>query len=177
MQKARDQACPCGHGPFTACKHAASGTISLPSSGCFSPFPHGTSSLSVTRESLAFGHGRPGFPRGSSCPVVLGWSIQEVSVSFAYRTITFYGRPSQAVLLERRLVTSRELRKALRRTPTTPATQRLRAITYGRFRLIPFRSPLLWESLLLSLPRGTEMFQFPPFASSAYVFSGRYYGI
>jgi hypothetical protein len=32
-----------------------------------------------------------------------------------------------------------------------------------RFRLIPFRSPLLRESLLLSSPRGTEMFQFPRF--------------
>ena len=31
-----------------------SGTISLPSSGCFSPFPHGTRSLSVSREYLAF---------------------------------------------------------------------------------------------------------------------------
>jgi hypothetical protein len=32
-----------------------------------------------------------------------------------------------------------------------------------RFRLIPFRSPLLRESQLLSFPRGTEMFQFPRF--------------
>src|ERR671910_2941429 len=30
-----------------------------------------------------------------------------------------------------------------------------------RFRLIPFRSPLLGESRLISFPRGTEMFQFP----------------
>ena len=29
------------------CKHMVSGTISPPSSGCFSPFPHGTCSLSV----------------------------------------------------------------------------------------------------------------------------------
>ena len=33
-----------------------------------------------------------------------------------------------------------------------------------RFRLIRFRSPLLTESLLLSFPRGTEMFQFPRLA-------------
>ena len=39
--------------------------------------------------------------------------------------------------------------------------QRHRAITLHRFRLIPFRSPLLGESLLLSSPQGTEMFQFP----------------
>ena len=30
--------------------------------------------------------------------------------------------------------------------------------------LIPFRSPLLWESRLISIPLGTEMFHFPRFA-------------
>ena len=39
--------------------------------------------------------------------------------------------------------------------------------------LIRFRSPLLTESLLLSFPLGTEMFQFPRFASHAYAFSMR----
>jgi hypothetical protein len=42
--------------------------------------------------------------------------------------------------------------------PTTPAGRT------GRFRLFPFRSPLLRESLLISFPAGTEMFQFPAFA-------------
>ena len=37
--------------------------------------------------------------------------------------------------------------------------------------LIRFRSPLLTESLLLSFPPGTEMFQFPGFASRTYAFS------
>ena len=31
----------------------------------------------------------------------------------------------------------------------------------SRFGLIPFRSPLLWESRLISFPSGTEMFHFP----------------
>ena len=43
-----------------------------------------------------------------------------------------------------------------------------------RFRLFPFRSPLLRESLLLSLPWGTKMFQFPQFASIPYVFRNGY---
>ena len=30
-----------------------------------------------------------------------------------------------------------------------------------KFWLIPFRSPLLRDSLLISFPQGTEMFQFP----------------
>ena len=47
--------------------------------------------------------------------------------------------------------------------PTTRRRQRLTAIRPLAFGLIPFRSPLLRESLLLSLPGGTKMFQFPPF--------------
>ena len=43
--------------------------------------------------------------------------------------------------------------------------------TTGLFR---FRSPLLAESLLMSVPPGTEMFQFPGFASPPYVFRWRY---
>ena len=34
-----------------------------------------------------------------------------------------------------------------------------------RFGLFPVRSPLLGESQLISVPGGTEMFQFPPLAS------------
>ncbi len=45
--------------------------------------------------------------------------------------------------------------------PSTPVTQRLLAMTRDRFGLFPFRSPLLRESRLLSLPVGTEMFHFP----------------
>jgi hypothetical protein len=45
--------------------------------------------------------------------------------------------------------------------PSTPPLQRLVAITQLRFGLFRFRSPLLTESRLLSLPVGTEMFHFP----------------
>src|SRR6195952_3873909 len=41
--------------------------------------------------------------------------------------------------------------------------QRPPSITHARFSLFRFRSPLLTESLLFSLPEGTEMFHFPPF--------------
>jgi hypothetical protein len=47
--------------------------------------------------------------------------------------------------------------------PSTPHVQRLPAITQVRFGLIRFRSPLLTESRLFSLPAGTEMFHFPAF--------------
>ena len=39
------------------------------------------------------------------------------------------------------------------------------------FRLFPVRSSLLGKSLLLFLPGGTEIFQFPPFALRTYEFS------
>ena len=40
----------------------------------------------------------------------------------------------------------------------------------GRFGLVRFRSPLLAESLLISFPTGTEMFQFPALASAGLYF-------
>ena len=55
--------------------------------------------------------------------------------------------------------TSAEVREG----PTTPTMQRLPAITHDRFGLFRVRSPLLTESLLFSLPVGTEMFHFPTF--------------
>ena len=64
--------------PSTACKLTVSGSFSLPSPGYFSPFPHGTSSLSVAGVYLALGDGPPSFPQGSTCPAVLGYPIQQV---------------------------------------------------------------------------------------------------
>ena len=56
---------------------------------------------------------------------------------FAYGAITLYGGSFQILLLTLNMAT-------------------------GLFRV---RSPLLTESLLMSFPPGTEMFQFPGFAS------------
>ena len=73
MQKARGQAfrTEVRHSPPTACRHTVSGTISLPSQGCFSPFPHGTGSLSVAREYLALRDGPRRFSRDFTCPAIL----------------------------------------------------------------------------------------------------------
>src|SRR5512143_1247079 len=70
-QKARDQAFPCGHSPFAACRCTVSGSVSLPSPGFFSPFPHGTGALSVDNEYLALEGGPPVFSQGYSCPGLL----------------------------------------------------------------------------------------------------------
>ena len=71
----------------TSCQSMVSGSISLPSPGFFSPFPHGTSSLSVAVEYLALDRGRPGFRQGSSCPAVLRFRIRK---SFTFRVRGFH---------------------------------------------------------------------------------------
>src|SRR6476620_11404058 len=55
--------------------------------------------------------------------------------------------------------------------------QRLPAITHARFSLFRFRSPLLTESRLLSLPVGTEMFHFPTFPPLALCVQARVTGL
>ena len=68
MQKARRH---CQKAAPTACRRMVSGSLSLPSSGCFSPFPHGTGPLSVSREDLALPDGPGGFAQDFSCPALL----------------------------------------------------------------------------------------------------------
>ena len=58
-------------GAPTACTHTVSGSISLPSPGFFSPFPHGTGSLSVDDEYLALEDGPPIFRQNFSCSALL----------------------------------------------------------------------------------------------------------
>ena len=55
----------------TACRRTVSGTISLPYSGYFSPFPYGTGSLSVDEEYLAFPDGTGSFRQDFSGPALL----------------------------------------------------------------------------------------------------------
>ena len=82
---------------------------------------------------------------------------------FAYGAITLCGRTFQNPSATQQLCNSVERLATLLSGPTTPHRQRRQALTPARFRLFPFRSPLLRESLLLSFPQGTEMFQFPWF--------------
>ena len=98
--------------------------------------------------------------RGTRAPIPESLRI------FAYRTFTFYGLTSQTVRLMCRFVTLRPICSWVQIGPATPPAQRLHALTCRRFWLFPVRSPLLGKSRFLSSPRGTEMFQFPPFASS-----------
>src|SRR6516164_9872107 len=77
-----------------------------PSPGCFSPFPHGTSPLSVTREYSGLGGGPPGFTRDSTGPVLLG-NTPGSHAGAAYGTVTRYGAAFQRLPLPAQFVTPR----------------------------------------------------------------------
>ncbi len=137
----------------TACKQTGSGSIALLYARFFSPFPHGTCSLSVSREYLALRDGPRRFTQDYSCPALLRILLSTIN-HVGYATIMLYGATSQTLLLW-------NITKY--RSPTTPILPK-----QNWFGLIPVRSPLLRESLLFSSPIGTEMFQFPTFALYEY---------
>ena len=145
------------HSPPTACRQTVSGSISLPSPGFFSPFPHGTGSLSVAREYLALEGGPSGFPRGFTCPVVLGYAGQRDQCDFAYRAFTFCGGSFQSLRLSPDLVT-------LRGSPMSAPQPQTRLLGPG-LGCGPFARRYLGYRGCFLFPRGTEMFQFPRFAS------------
>ena len=64
----------------TACRRTVSGTVSLFCPKCFSPFPHGTGPLSVSREYLALPDGPGGFTQDSSCPALLRMPLRLIRV-------------------------------------------------------------------------------------------------
>ena len=81
------------HRAPTACTHMVSGSLSLPSSGCFSPFPHGTRALSVTEEYLGLEGGPPMFRQDFTCPALL----EDLMCFYPYGAITRYGPTFQTV--------------------------------------------------------------------------------
>ena len=88
-------------------------------------------------------------------------------MTFAYGALTLYGARFHNASARNRLGNSMKALSRFRVGPTTPMQHRRQAVPLHRFRLFPFRSPLLGESRLFSLPRGTEMFQFPRFPPPA----------
>ena len=108
-----------------------SGSFSLPCSGFFSPFPHGTGSLSVSREYLALRDGPRCFAQNSSCSALLRMPLG-------------LGRMARTGLSPSLAAFSNAFRCPAvlpRRGPTTPAPPKRH-----RFGLFRVRSPLLAES-------------------------------
>ena len=117
-----------------------------PLPGFFSPFPHGTCSLSVDYEYLALEDGPPMFRQDYTCPALL--------VAYPVPLLAFSVRDYHPLW--------------------SAFPNRFDKQTAKICRLLRFRSPLLSESRLMSFPRATEMFQFTRFASHDYVFIMRY---
>ena len=108
-----------------------------PLPGFFSPFPHGTGSLSVDYEYLALEDGPPIFGQDSTCPALL---VTRLVPPHPFRIRGYH--------------------------PLWPDFPDRSARDAAKTRwLLRFRSPLLSESRLISVPLPTEMFQFRRFAS------------
>ena len=98
-----------------------------PLPGFFSPFPHGTSSLSVDYEYLALEDGPPIFKQDFTCPALLFATLVSPLIfrvrGFHPLRLTFPGDSTLSTAI--------------------------------CCRLFPVRSPLLWESRLISFPLPT----------------------
>ena len=116
----------------TAWRRTGSGTVSLPSQGCFSPFPHGTGSLSVSREYLALRDGPRGFRQDYSCPALLRIPLGHISLRIRNYHPLWLNFPEHS---------------SRNQCTTTRSYNPADALPQQRFGLFPVRSPLLGESL------------------------------
>jgi hypothetical protein len=157
MQKARRHT-GLRHRAPTACRHVVSGSLSSPWWGFFPSFARATGFAIGRQGVLSLAGWAPQIRAGFhvSGPTQ---ELGERPFSDAYGTITLYGRTFQNASAGEEFDNSH-----------MPVLQPLPDES-GRFRLIRVRSPLLTESLLLSFPPGTEMFQFPGWALQTYGFS------
>ena len=134
----------------TACRHMVSGTISLFCSKCFSPFPHGTGSLSVSREYLALPDGPGKFTQDSSCPALLRIPLCHILLHILDYHLLWSHFPK--VFCSQSVYNVAVLQPQYRLATTLVwAPPRSLATTCGIIRLF-------------SPPTGNEMFQFPAFA-------------
>ena len=134
----------------TACRHTVSGTISLFCSKCFSPFPHGTGPLSVSREYLALPDGPGRFTQNSSCSALLRIPLCFVSlrVRACHPLRTHFPEGSTHEISCNGAVLQPHMRR-----------------NAGGLGSSPFARHYWGNHCLFSLPAGTKMFQFPAFAS------------
>ena len=157
MQKARRHT-GLRHCAPTACRRVVSGSLSSPWWGFFPSFARATGFAIGRQGVLSLAGWAPQIRAGFH----VSGPTQELDgrlLSDAYGTITLYGRTFQNASAGKKFGNSH-----------MPVLQPLPDES-RRFRLIRVRSPLLTESLLLSFPPGTEMFQFPGSAPCTYGFS------
>ena len=133
------------------------GSISLPSKGFFSPFPRGTSSLSVVNEYLALSGGPDGFTQSFTCNALLGiprvrlYPVKRLSRSLAPFSNGFAGFISFPDVV--------------------PLPREDKSSRFGLFR---FRSPLPAESLCFLFLGLLRCFTSPRVAAVHYEFMSGY---
>src|SRR6202042_3192357 len=144
----------------TACRHTVSGTISRPLTGVLFTFP--------SRYLFTIGHQGVFRLRRWSSQIHTGflgpratWDPIRESFEFRLRGYHPLCRRFPTSSATQTICNSLPDQQLRLDGPATPNTQRPLALTRAWFGLFPFRSPLLRESRLLSLPVGTEMFHFP----------------
>jgi len=146
------------HSSPTPCGRTVSGSISLPSPGFFSPFPHGTMRyrsprvFSLRRWSAQI---RAGFP----CPTLLGSKVHRLSTHFAYGALTSLAglpRPFGYVYLAYGKVA------AFPDLIPLPLCGNARELLHHTgLGSSPFAHHYSGNRISLSFPQGTKMFQFP----------------
>ena len=127
-----------------------SGTISLFCSKCFSPFPHGTGSLSVSREYLALPDGPGRFTQDYSCPALLRITLGAKRLRVRGYHPLWPDFPDCSTHLH-----------ACQNVVLQPRQCRnIDGLGYS-----PFARHYSGNHYLFSFPAGTKMFQFPALAS------------
>ena len=156
---------------LTACRHTVSGTISLPSRGTFH---HSLTVLIRYRSSEGIQAYRvvpadsQQIPRarcysGNTIKADIGFSRTGLSPSTAGHPKTTSANHDIFSLPTREVA-------PIRWVPQ-PRTHNPYPVSHAcGLAILRFRSPLLTESLLFSLPTGTEMFHFPALPPAPYVF-------
>ena len=142
------------HSAPTACRHIVSGS--------FPPLSRGSFHLSIALL-CTIGHQRVFSLAGWTPQIQSRFHVTRPTqvplrrqINFAYGALTLYGR---------RVPTPFHYQSVFLLTKNGPTTPIGKPGWFGLFR---FRSPLLTESIFLSLPPGIEMFQFPGFATYTY---------
>lgn len=125
-------------------------------------------SLSVAKEYLVLGGGPP--PIHTEFHVLdTTWVSFKSASAFVYRILTFSDFAFHQIPLASTFLTLRNICNCYITIPL-PSIHNDYSLTCIKFGLLSFRSPLLRQSISLSLPDDTKMFQFSSFAFMPYLF-------
>ncbi len=162
---------------LTDCRHTVSGTISLPSRG--GTFHHSLTVLIRYRSLRSIQAYRVVPADSQQIPRARCYSggkktFHESRQVFVYGgALTLYDRPSQTTSTNPTVYHFRPHRRMREETPPQHRTHNPRRVSHAHgLAILRFRSPLLTESLLFSLPTGTEMFHFPRVTPLHPIYSG-----